>query len=701
MDELEQFKKTFYQECDELLGAFESQLLALIANPGDVEAVNAAFRAVHSIKGGAAAFGFNRLVEFAHVFETVLDLMRGGRITINEGLVEACLRAGDVIADLVQAVRTGIELEPHFEAHVAALLTATAGLDPKRAAYSGKPAKAPRIAADSSPGNHQPVRYAISFRPHLNLLRRAGEPLLIMRNLKELGSVKVTADLSSLPPLADLVPTDAYLGWTIELETAAGLAQINEIFEFVEGSCALEIRAMDAAPADPLIVGDPAGLPQTESTATVSVNPPDAQLDASVGTPTPAPAPAQNQRLSTIRVDLDRVDRLVNLVGEVAIAHAMVLQQIDQTLIDHNPQLFQSLSQLMQHTRSLQDSVMAIRAQPIRSIFSRMPRIARDLALQTGKKITLETSGETTEIDKTIIEELSDPLVHIIRNAVDHGIEPVEERLRIGKPAHGTIRLSAAQRGNRIVIQVSDDGRGIDRAKIRRTALAMNMIESDAQLTDEETDNLIFLPGLSTAKTLSNISGRGVGMDVVYRNLQKLGGRVSLRSEEGRGTTMVLTLPLTLAVLDGMIIRAGHESYVIPLGNIIECMSITPQQVKTIPGSGEVLDVRGVLIKLVRLRKVFNLQNVSKSSQLLVILVELESKGVIGLVVDEIVGQQQIVIKSIRENFQNVPGIAGATILGDGAVVLILDVTAISELPSARRAPQLQPDGHAQLGNVA
>ncbi len=688
MDQFEQFKHTFFQECDDLLSAFEAQLSALLEDPSEPELLNAAFRTIHSIKGGAGAFGFARLIAFTHTFETVLDHLRAGRISVSKNLIDVCLRAGDTVADLVHAARMGTELELHYEQQAAEQLAIIAGID-VAAPVPGLRAGSKQRSGDAD-GRADSIRhqYNITFRPHRELLRRANEPLLVVRNLRELGSLTVTADLSNLPAFADLVPTDAYLSWTFELQTSAGIAAVKEIFEFLEGSCDLSIAVVDGgsgtgAPIAELVneAPDPIGLPSaTPMDLTVTSNDTARATDQQ-----PAPLHAAPiARISTIRVDLDRVDRLVNLVGEIAIAQAMVVQQIDQGLTQSNPRLFQDLQQLLQHTRNLQDSVMAIRAQPVRSIFARMPRVIRDLALQTGKKIALETSGESTEIDKTIIEELMDPLVHVIRNSVDHGIETAEERLAKGKPVHGTIRMSAAQFGSRIVIEVSDDGRGIDRDKVRQAAVRKGLIAGAAPLTNEEADNLILLPGLSTADSVSDISGRGVGMDVVNSNLKKLGGRVIVRSEPGRGTTTTLTLPLTLAVLDGMIVRSGLDNYVLPLGCIVECLAVSRQQVKTIPGRGEVLNVRGTHVRIVHLARVFKIASAAPASQLLVILVEVEGGTNIGLVVDEIVGQQQVVIKSVRENVGQIAGIAGATILGDGAVALILDSTAISELAAAR-----------------
>ncbi len=691
--QFEEFKKTFFQECDELLADLEHQLSVLKIDARDPEPLHAAFRAVHSIKGGAGMFGFTRLVAFAHDFENALRLMRSGKVAISEAVLDAAIQSSDVMSDLVQAARNDAPLDAAHEAEAGERLTAAVGTE--RASGDDDDDADPdddvavfaaRAAPSAATAGAQPrFVYAIAFRPSRQLLQRMNEPLLIFRHLQELGTLAIEADISGLPAFADLEPLDSYLAWSMTLETNAAITSVREAFEYVEGDCelAIDCRADRGAPAPaPRVV-----------TVTATPEP------TEVGTHLPAaPAPAtstigaRGQGLSSIRVDLDRIDRLVNMVGEIAVSQTMVYQHIDRALTVSNPQLFTELSQLLKLTQLLQDSVMAIRAQPIRSIFARMPRVVRDLMAQTGKTVVLETFGEETEIDKTLVEQLVDPLTHMIRNAVDHGIEPAAERMARGKTPDGLICISAAQRGSQIVIEVSDDGRGIDRDKVRRKAIEQNLIHPDAVLSDDEITNLLFAPGFSTAENVSNISGRGVGMDVVKRNIQKMGGRVSLTSESGVGSKVVIALPLTLAVTDGMIIRVGRESYVLPIASIVECLAVSRQQVKVVPGTGEVLYVRGAPIKVVHLAQVFNIPSAASGPQLLVIVVEVDDGQTIALAVDEIVDQQQVVMKSVRENFDQVAGIAGATILGNGAVALFLDVVALAHMASvggSRRGPSL------------
>ena len=678
--QFEEFKKTFFQECDELLADLEHQLSVLKVDASNPEPLHAAFRAVHSIKGGAGMFGFAQLVAFAHEFENALRLMRSGRVAISEPVLDATIQASDVISDLVQAARNDTPLDPALATDAAERLAAAVGIE---SGSMGDGGDAPFEDDDGSAvesGGHEASGatgeprfvYDIGFRPARHLLQRMNEPILIFRHLQELGTLTIEADISGLPDFADLEPMDAYIAWVLTLEANAPIASVREAFEYVEGDCELTIECRLDRGVAPLVrpaavafeTMPPSSTPTAPNAATAVV--------------------ARGQGLSSIRVDLDRIDRLVNMVGEIAVSQTMVFQHIDRALTVSNPQLFTELSQLLKLTQLLQDSVMAIRAQPIRSIFARMPRVVRDLVAQTGKNVALETFGEETEIDKTLVEQLVDPLTHMVRNAVDHGIESSAEREAKGKPAEGSIRISAAQRGSQIVIEVIDDGRGIDRERVRRKAIEQKLIHPDAVLTDDEITNLLFAPGFSTAEKVSNISGRGVGMDVVKRNIQKMGGRVSLTSEPGVGSKVVITLPLTLAVTDGMIIRVGCESYVLPIASIVECLAVSRQQVKIVPGSGELLYVRGAPIKVVHLAHVFDIASTSTGPQLLVILVEVDDGQTIALAVDEIVDQQQVVMKSVRENFDQVAGIAGATILGNGAVALFLDVAAIAHMAALR-----------------
>ena len=394
--------------------------------------------------------------------------------------------------------------------------------------------------------------------------------------------------------------------------------------------------------------------------------------------PAAEPASEDGERravgVQSIRVDLDKVDRVVNMVGELVITQSMLTQQMDETLRARYTELVRGLEVLAQTTRGLQDSVMAIRAQPVKSVFSRMPRLVRELGLKTGKKIKLETIGESTEIDKTVIEQLSDPLTHMIRNSADHGIESPEKRLSMGKSETGTIRLSAEQAGGNILIVVEDDGAGINRERVLGLAREKGIVAPDITPTDEQIDQLIFAPGFSTAEALSDISGRGVGMDVVLSNIKKIGGSVHVRSWTGRGCRMTLRLPLTLAVLDVMLVKVGVSPYVVPLSSIVETIQCSRASFERVPSGGQVLQVRGEYVQVIDLAQRFDMQTETEADNRFVVLCEAEGSAKVALIVDDIIGQQQVVIKSLEENFERVEGIAGGTILGDGNVALIVDV---------------------------
>jgi two-component system, chemotaxis family, sensor kinase CheA len=642
---MERFQQMFLDECEEHIAALERTLPAMRDGERSQALIDDAFRAAHSIKGGAGMVGFARIVPFAHMLEAVLDAVRTTKIAMAADLASCMLRAVDCLSDLIHAAGKGIDLPYGFETPHAFALAEAAVID-----FGG--GTKPDTAIDVPPPTAESRRWTIQFRPHANLLRRANEPMLIFRQLRGLGELTVSADMSGVPSFVDIHPTDSCLGWQLELKTPESEATIRSAFEFVVDDCDLQIsNASQQAPLD------------SRSSAIPSER--DGQMSST-------------SQSKTIRVDLDRIDKLVNLSGEIAISQALVAQLLDQNLFNEKPELFQELSQLLQHTQNLQDSVMAIRAQPIRTIFERMPRLVRELSEKTGKKLMLRISGEATEIDKTVIEQLSDPIVHMIRNSADHGIEQAEIRAAIGKSEVGVISLSAEQRGSRIVIEISDDGRGIDREAVRRRAISRNLIAPDAELSQEETDALIFLPGFTTAESLSSISGRGVGMDVVKRNMQRLGGRIGIRSDPGKGSVITLTLPLTLAVLEGMIIRSGSESYVVPMSNIIECRASWRRDTSAVPGSGQVMHIRGKYISVVHMHEAFETRKSTDIDSSVALITEIEGGDHLALIVDEIIGQQQVVIKSITENMTHIPGIAGATIMGNGRVALIVDPTEVA-----------------------
>jgi len=694
MDPMESIKQTFFQECDELLLAMEEGLIAIENGEADDEIINAVFRAVHSIKGGGGAFGFEDLVAFAHVFETVLDNLRSGKLKAGEEAVKVLLRAGDMLADHVAAARGGQPLPQGQDDDVKSELGALSGEpaghgEEALADFEGLAFTPMRIEVSDTPVETPAKIWRIAFAPHAALYAKANEPYLLMRELATLGKVEVVCDLSKLPAL-DLVETDqAYFAWTITLETDVAREKVEEVFEFVAGDCELEIALVEPTPPT---VESSAGQ-ETHAMACAADNAP---IRAAEKKEVP-PAASDSAAKQTIRVDLDKVDRLVNLVGELVITQAMLSQRVLECDIPRTSSIGNGLAELEHLMRDLQESVMAIRTQPVKSIFQRMPRLVRELAAQTNKKVRLVIEGEATEVDKTVIERLGEPLTHMIRNAIDHGLETPEERVAAGKPEEGTVTLSAEHRGGRIVIEVSDDGRGINRPRVREKAVERGIISAGANLSDEEIDNLIFMPGFSTASQVSNISGRGVGMDVVRRNIVDLGGRIVIGSAPKQGSRFSLTLPLTLAVLDGMVVAVGDQTFVLPLAHIVE--SLKPRQKDIHPfGRGRnLLNVRNSYVPLVNTGALLGANGAVDAASGVVILVESQGTGRLALAVDAILGQRQVVIKGFESNYQRIDGIAAATILGNGRVALILDVDGLvsrcrGEL-SAAELSEFRPTG--------
>ena len=709
MDPMEAIKITFFQECDELLGDLEGGLLTLETGAGDEETVNAVFRAVHSVKGGAGAFGLEPLVRFAHVFETTMDAVRGGSLAAEPHVIKVLLRAADHLADHVNAAKAGGSPMGDGEAAIIAeleALTDSAAASPVAAAPVAAPPELEEPDFGFSPMmiSIDPVEevaaapeWCVRFTPKDVMYRNANDALPLMRELARLGPISVTCEIDAVPQLDALDPLGAYLTWNVVLTADVTRDRIAEVFEFVDGDC---IVAIDLVPSAPEAVVTPDLEPAVAAIAPYAndlVETPSPVIAPASGPAAAEAAPAGEARggetpaQATIRVDLDRVDRLIDLVGELVINQAMLAQRVMESGVARSSNIALGLDDLEQLTREIQDSVMAIRAQPVKSVFQRMPRLAREVAAMTGKRVRLVTEGEGTEVDKTVIERLAEPLTHMLRNAIDHGLETPEERRAAGKPEEGVIRLAALHRSGRIVIEISDDGRGINRQRVRDIATARGLIEADAVLSDEEIDNLIFAPGFSTAETISDVSGRGVGMDVVKRSIQALGGRITIVSRPGQGSTFTLSLPLTLAVLDGMVVTVGEQTLVVPITAIVESLQPKPGDVQALGPEGFVLSVRGAYVPLIDVADAMGWTGVPILGQGVTLLVESGSGGLAALRVDAIQGQRQVVIKSLELNYQQVEGIAAATILGDGRVALIIDVDAMISLRKrAAPTPPLQ-----------
>ncbi|POR56907.1 chemotaxis protein CheA [Bosea psychrotolerans] len=781
MDPLAELKQTFFQECEELLGALEQKLQALDEGSTDPEDVNAAFRAIHSIKGGAGAFGCTELVAFAHVFEASLDHLRSGRVAIEDAPFSLFLRCSDAVADLVSAARNDepalarpdllealerVGQAPKPAAAAPAAAPGPAKTEPAKT-EAAKPAaarSAPAAADDAPPGiaalgnllamveaktgvtparvddgwDDEPAAVAsapadkpgrdlcLRISPESDLFRRVIEPRVVLGSLPAEDIVSVVCDLSQVPPLETLDVTDCHMRFVVTLRTELSVEDIYSRFDFTLAAEEFEIETLSPAAAndDAVSTEEAPARPEAEVSANVaadlsailarlgpaptSASEPDilpaaapvaapVQAVAEVA-PAPSRAPAarapandaaaarQRQAVS-VRVDLDRIDKLMNLVGEIVITQSMLVECVRSLPYDVHAKTAEGILTLSRQTRELQDHVMAVRAQPVKAVFQRMPRLVRELAQTLGKEVKLVLEGENTEVDKTIIEELADPLTHMIRNSMDHGLETPEDRIAAGKNPEGTIKLVAEHRAGRIVISVTDDGRGIGRDKLLAKAKSRGLVGQDEKLAPEEIDQLIFAAGLSTAEVISDVSGRGVGMDVVRRNVESLGGRISVDSEPGRGCKFTLALPLTLAVLEGMVIRCGDDRYVIPIASVIETQHLASTPIEHLTFGQEVLRWRGEVTPLHRLGAVMG--STGTPNENIIIIAETERGDNVGIAVDEIVGQQQVVVKSLEGNYGTVNGASAATILGDGLVALILDVDSMLRLAASSGRPSV------------
>ncbi|HKT28546.1 chemotaxis protein CheA [Dyella sp.] len=652
-----QFHKVFFEESLEGLDAMESALLAL-DDGGDAELVHSIFRAAHSIKGGSATFGFPDMAALTHEAESLLDQVRDGRRAIDKSIIELMLRTVDCLRGMFDRAQSGQPLANADSENLKQQLAAAAG--------NSVPATATKAAAKPAASSG----WIIQFRPHAGMLAGGNDPLRLLRELAALGQLVVEAQLDRVPTLEALDPSECHLGWRIELTGAVSQDAIKTVFEWVEDECDLSI--------EPLVAVTPPPAPAVEAVAT-----PAAGAGAAAAT---TRAAASSNDAGSVRVAIDKIDGLIDLVGELVITQAM----LDQFREDFDPSrlamLQHGLAQLARHTRSLQESVMGIRMLPIGSVFNRFPRLVRDLSQKLGKQVKLDLVGEHTELDKTVLEKIGDPLVHLVRNAIDHGLETPDKRRAAGKGDMGTLRLEAFHRGGSIVVEISDDGAGLNRDAIIAKAVQKGLIKSGDELSDEAVGELIFQPGFSTAAVTTDLSGRGVGMDVVRRNVVDLGGNVSIKSRAGQGTTFTITLPLTLAIIDGLRAAVGGECYIVPLVSIVESVQLRADAVRSVTGGGELFRFRGEYRPIVRLHQQFGCDNArQKIEEGLVIVVEADGTQ-IGLFVDELVGQQQAVVKSLEANYRRVDGISGATILADGSVALIVDVAGLIRLQSRRKA---------------
>lgn len=690
-DPMAEIRASFFVECEELLESLQDALIALDDGTGDTETVNVVFRAVHSIKGGAGAFGLDALVGFAHRYETVMDELRAGRLEVTPDAVKLLFQAADMLQDHVRAARDD-EAAPEGAEEVLvrleALLGDKAGAAEDELEFSPAGLVLDFAEAEAAPEPDEPV-WQLRFTPQAGLYASGNETLLILRSLSHLGEAQVTCEIpADLPAPTGENAETPLLSWTVTLMGDVTRADIEQVFDFVADVCDLEISQTAWAGERAALAAAPSPVEARQENAAASSGgaaPPETRPEnVTPISPLPADKPAStsstkpNIPSATVRVDLEKIDRLVNLVGELVINQAMLAQSVDEAGIGHHPEVLAGLESFMSLTRDIQESVMMIRAQPVKSLFQRMGRIVREASLSVGKQVRLRTEGEYTEVDKTVIEGLAEPLTHMIRNAVDHGLETPPIRRDCGKPAEGVITLSASHRAGRVMIELEDDGAGINRGKVRDIAVRKGLVAETAQLSDAEIDNLLFLPGFSTADQVSSLSGRGVGMDVVKSAITGLGGRVSITSAPGVGTKFSISLPLTLAVLDGMVVQAAGQTLVVPLSAIIETAKLRDATIQRIAAGGEMMQIRGEFVPLLDLGQRLGFRAGRGSADLganqgIVLLIAEDDGRRAALIVDAIMEQHQVVIKGLGQSYGNIPGVAAATILGDGQIALILD----------------------------
>ncbi len=681
--DLAQFHEGFFEESFEALDSMEDALLKLNIGSPESELINTIFRVAHSIKGGSATFGFTEIASFTHTCETLLDELRGNRMQVSRGIMDLLLKSVDVMRDMLRAVQNKTTVDAQriadlqFDLEVAIMQKGSAVAAPAAAT----PTPTSLTAAIPVAAELDLPVWQIVFRPYPQLFAHGNDPQRMLRELHELGKVEVTADASAVPNLQDLDAESCFLSWDLRLSSEVTREVIAQVFDWAEGDCHLEIKLLSVAQAAQSIavVSTATSVEPSEPAASNVVA---MKAPAAKATAAPAEPAAENARQAvgdsgSIRVSIEKIDELLNTVGELVITQSM-LGQLGMSFDGPSAeQLRTGLAQLERNVRELQESVMRVRMLPISFVFSRFPRMVRDLSNRLGKDIELKLTGENTELDKTVLEKIGDPLIHLVRNSIDHGIEKPEVRLAAGKPAMGTVHLDAYHKGGNITIEVKDDGGGMNKERILAKARERGLVGPNEVLSDDQICDLIFVPGFSTAEQTTDVSGRGVGMDVVRRNVKELGGSIEVRTVAGKGSRFLITLPLTLAIVDGQSVSVGGENYIVPLTAIIESMQLKPTMVNLVAGRGEVFRFRDEYLPIVRLHQMFGAKpRTTELTEGLLMVVEGDGRRA-GLFVDDLLGQQQVVIKSLETNYRRVAGVSGATILGDGSVALILDIPEI------------------------
>lgn len=675
-------KQAYRQEAYEILGDLEDGLIELEEHPEDTDTIGRVFRAMHTIKGSGAMFGFDDIAKFTHGIETVYSLVRENRLHVTSDMVSLTLKACDQIKAMLHASEGGEKADHGITSEISSEFEALAG---------SKPEKTEAAKEDQQPEDTRAEEktYRIRFRPNRDIFDNGTNPILLLNELRGMGECSITAITGDLPDITEMDPEKCYCAWDIILSTDHDLNAIRDVFIFVEDLSEIDIAELDTQDTEKLgeillSRGDVGrddlydALASQKKLGEVMVEKGTVkkpQIESALAEQTHIRKTDQKhhekETMTSVRVPSERLDSLVNLVGELVILQEHLSQKTASIADQEVEALAEELERL---TSRLRDNALGIRMLPIGTIFARFKRLVRDLSNEMGKEIVLETSGAQTELDKTVIENLGDPLTHLIRNCIDHGIEPPEERKAKGKNPAGTIALSAEHAGAHVLVKIMDDGKGLDTDAIMAKAVKQGIVSENASLGEQDIFRLIFAPGFSTAEKVTDVSGRGVGMDVVTKNIEKIGGKVELASKKDQGTTVTLKLPLTLAIINGFLVKIMEEFFIIPLSNVIECLELTEEDRSN--HNRDIIGVRGEIMPYIQLRDVFSIQGKRPQIEYIVV-VEVEGKR-IGFVVDKIIGQRQIVIKNMGSMLKDTEGISGASIMGDGTVALILDTDKIS-----------------------
>ena len=668
--DISDFYQTFFDEADELLADMEQHLLSLAPEAPDSEQLNAIFRAAHSIKGGAGTFGFSVLQETTHLMENLLDEARRGEMQLNTDIINLFLETKDIMQEQLDGYKSSEEPDAASFEYICQALRQLA-LEAKGEA-SAQPASLALVTPE-------PQAAAPATAPAV----ADGKLRITLSGLKASEVALLQEELANLGDLSDVVQGENTLSAT--LETSVSADDISAVLCFVVEPEQIAFSTPGDAASQP---AEAAPVPVVEEAKPAPVAVPAAPVAAAPARAEREQKPATRERENTsIRVAVEKVDQLINLVGELVITQSMLAQRSNELDPVTHGDLITSMSQLERNARDLQESVMSIRMMPMEYVFSRFPRLVRDLAGKLGKQIELTLQGSSTELDKSLIERIIDPLTHLVRNSLDHGIEMPEDRVEAGKSPVGNLILSAEHQGGNICIEVTDDGAGLNRARILAKALSQGLPVSE-NMTDDEVGMLIFAPGFSTAEVVTDVSGRGVGMDVVKRNIQEMGGHVEIQSKQGVGTTIRILLPLTLAILDGMSVKVNEEVFILPLNAVMESLQPREEDLHPLAGGERVLEVRGEYLPLVELWKVFDVEGAkTQATQGIVVILQSANRRY-ALLVDQLIGQHQVVVKNLESNYRKVPGISAATILGDGSVALIVDVSALQSINREQRMAQ-------------